>query len=56
MAAAIAAAVRAAFNAALTRMGFVAEAIASITQNQVTTTTSLIGMEKYDVEQLMKIV
>jgi hypothetical protein len=33
-----------------------AEVIASINQNQVTTTALLISMEKNDVEQLMKIV
>ena len=50
------AAVAAAFNAALTRMDFAADAIVSVKQNQVTTTASLIGMEKDNVEQLMKIV
>jgi hypothetical protein len=50
------AAVAAAFNAALTRMDFAADAIVSVKRNQVTTTASLIGMEKDDVEQLMKIV
>jgi hypothetical protein len=44
------------FNAALTRIGFLAEAIASVNQNQVTSTMSLIGISKDDVEQLMKIV
>jgi hypothetical protein len=57
MAAAIAAAAAgAAFNATLTRLGFAVDAIASINQNQVTSTVSLIGMEKDDVEVLMKIV
>ncbi len=44
------------FNSALTRIGFTNEAIASINQNQVVSTASLIGMEKDDVEQLMKII
>jgi hypothetical protein len=46
----------AAFNQALTRIGFAAEPIAAINQNQITTTASLIGMDKDDIEQLMKIV
>jgi hypothetical protein len=46
----------AAFGAALTRIGFSANATAAIQQNQVITTASLIGMTKEDVEQLMKIV
>jgi len=53
---AAAAAVLAGFNAALTRIGFSAEVIASVNQNQVTSTMSLIGMSKEDVKQLMKIV
>jgi hypothetical protein len=47
---------KAAFGAALIRIGFAADAVAAIQQNQVTTTTSLIGMTKEDVEELMKIV
>ncbi len=46
----------AAFNQALTRIGFAAESIAAINQNQITTTASLIGMDKDDIEQLMKII
>ncbi len=53
---AAAAAALAGFNAALTRIGFANEAIASMNQNQIVSTTSLIGMEKDDVEQLMKII
>jgi hypothetical protein len=48
------AAARAAFNATLSRLGFMGGAIASINQNQVTSTASLIGTEKDDVEQLMR--
>jgi hypothetical protein len=54
--AAVAAAALATFNAALTRIGFRAEAIGAMNQNQVTSTASLIGMNKDDVEQLMKII
>jgi hypothetical protein len=46
----------AALTAALARIGFAADAIVAIQQNQVTMTASLIGMTKEDVEQLMKIV
>jgi hypothetical protein len=46
----------AAFNQALTRIGFAADSIAAINQNQITTTASLIGMDKDDIEQLMKII
>jgi hypothetical protein len=46
----VAAAAGAAFNAILTRLGFAGDAIASINQTQVTSTASLIGMEKDDVE------
>jgi hypothetical protein len=53
--AAEAAAVLAAFNATLTRIGFAANALAAMNQNQVNSTASLIGMCKDDVEQLMKI-
>jgi Holliday junction resolvase len=45
-----------AFNAALTRIGFDADAVAAINANQITTSESLIGVTKEDVEQLMKIV
>ena len=45
-----------AFNQALTHIGFAADSIAAINQNQITTTASLIGMDKDDVEQLMKII
>jgi len=51
-----AAAVLAAFNATLTRIGFAANALAAMNQNQVNSTASLIGMHKDNVEQLMKIV
>jgi hypothetical protein len=54
--AAEAAAALAAFNATLTRIGFAADALAAMNQNQVMSTSSLIGMHKEDVEQLMKIV
>jgi hypothetical protein len=50
-----AAAALAAFNATLTRIGFTANALAAMNQNQVNSTASLIGMHKDDVEQLMKI-
>jgi hypothetical protein len=53
---AAAAAALAGFNAAQTRIGFANEAIASINQNQVVSAASLIGMEKDDVEQSMKII
>jgi len=53
--AAEAAAVLAAFNATLTRIGFAANALAAMNQNQVNSTASLIGMCKDDVEQLMKV-
>ncbi len=53
---AAAAAVLMGFNSALARIGFTNEAIASINQNQVVSTASLIGMEKDNVEQLMKII
>ena len=46
----------AAFNQALTCIGFVADSITAINQNQITITASLIGMDKYDIEQLMKII
>jgi hypothetical protein len=53
---AVAAAALATFNVALTRIGFMAEAIGAMNQNRVTSTASLIGMNKDDVEQLMKII
>jgi len=40
----------AAFTAALMQIGFAADATVAIQQNQVTTTNSLIGMTKKDVE------
>jgi hypothetical protein len=45
-----------AFNAALIRIGFSQDAVASINQNQVKVSENLIGMSKDDVEQLMKII
>jgi len=50
------AAAPAAFNAALIRIGFSQEAVASINQNQVMVSENLIGMTKDNVEQLVKIV
>jgi len=54
--AAEAAAALAAFNAALNRIGFSPEAVVAMNQNQVSSTASLIGMQKEDVEQLMKVI
>jgi hypothetical protein len=43
------------FNAALARIGFSQEAITALNQNQITLSSTLIGMDNNDVDQLMKV-
>ncbi len=43
------------FNAALARIGFSQEAITALNQNQITLSSTLIGMDNNDVDQLMRV-
>jgi len=46
----------AAFQVVLQRIGFTADAIASLTANGITTTDDLINLSEKDIEQIMKII
>jgi predicted RecB family nuclease len=46
----------AAFQVVLQRIGFTADAIASLMANGITTTDDLINLSEKDIEQIMKII